>query len=149
MEIINRGVEFLLASLVVFIFGMAMLLLGSLSGKKRRDILRNGVEVTGTVASIDKCFDDNRYQYRITYQTKKGETITGRWDEFHSIPYCRKHPVGSTYQIVYLPQRPTRFVVKESSGLNAGFVFMSFVGVSLIVFSLFILFSAFKEGAFK
>lgn len=144
----SEGIQFCLAALVVFAFGIGMLMLGWISWKKRYLILRYGKEAVATVVAINKCFDGNRYQLRLSYTTQDGKNVVRNWNENHTFSYCKKHPIGSKMRVMYLQDKAEKFVVKDSHELNAGLIFMSIVGAGLIVFSIFIICSAFQAGAF-
>jgi len=143
--------QFILASLVIFVFGLGMILLVYFTTRKRRYIKKNGIEVDGEIVGSRAFYNPNQYNdiryentsYYISckYITKNNEEIKKEFkDVSYRKGYIQAHPIGSKIKIIYLPEKPHESIVKSSS-LSLGLVFMQIIGIGLFGLSAFVLYN--------
>ena len=147
----NEILQFVLASLVIFSFGLGMILLSYLTVKERNYIKKYGVEVIGEIVGerafynfgYDKGLGRETTSYYITckYIVGNNEEIT---KEFTDVSYKKKHrlkkPIGSKIKILYLPESPYRSIVK-SAVLDGFLILFRILGICLFVLSAFVLYN--------
>lgn len=147
----NEILQFVLASLVIFLFGLGLIFLSYLSVKERNYIKKYGVEVMGEIIGerafydlgYDKGFGREKTSYYITckYVIIGNEEIT---KEFTDVSYRRKHrlkhPIGSKIKIIYLPESPYRSIIK-SAVLDEFLILFRVLGICLFILSAFVLYN--------
>ena len=143
--------QFVLASIVIFLFGLGMIFLSYLTVKERNYIKKYGIEVIGEIIGersfydlgYDKGLGREKTSYYITckYAVIGNEVIT---KEFTDVSYRKKHrlkhPIGSKIKIIYLPESPYRAIVK-SVVLDEFLILLRVLGICLFLLSAFVLYN--------
>ena len=131
---------------VLLAFGAGMFLMGFAQYKKIIALHHHGIVTTATVATVTRSVIDrgsndvinNRsYEYKLEFKTQSGETKIVKWDVYMSEDYKKRHPVGSTIQIKYLPEKPETLMDANDKLFGIGFLFMMILGICLGIFAIF------------
>ena len=143
--------QFVLASSVIFLFGLGMIFLSYLTVKERNYIKKYGVEVVGEIVG-ERAFYDLGYDKGLGRE-KKSYYITCKYivfgneeiiKEFTDVSYRKKHrlkkPIGSKIKILYLPESPYRAIVK-SAVLDEFLILLRILGICLFALSAFVLYN--------
>lgn len=127
---------YLLAATIVLFFGIGQLLLGYIPIKKKRNIRVNGKSTKAEIVGIFPTLSDRfNYAIKLRYATDDGKTVVATWNEYKRKPWCRKHPIGSTIDILYISGEKPQFDVKGISPVSIMQIFMIVVGMGLFIFS--------------
>ena len=141
--------RFLLAGGIIVLFGLGLLLLGLITGRKIWLLIRDGETATATVLQIIRCADDlasqdlratkhYTFRYQMSYRTKNGQLITAFWNEYPRIQFTRQHPEGSRLTIKYLPESPEEFMVTKHSRTMLSSAACIVIGAGLIVLGIWV-----------
>ena len=141
--------RFLLAGGVIALFGLGLLLLGILTGRKVWLLIRDGETATATVLKISRCTDDlasqnlratshYTYRYQVSYRTKNGRQITAFWNEYPHIRFTKQHPVGSRLTVKYLPESPEQFMVTQHSTTMLSSLVCIVIGTAVIALGIWV-----------
>ena len=133
-----------LAGGAICLFGIVFALLGYFLGRKPWKLVRNGETTLARVVQIQKVFNSNlnsdeelhhddyySCRYQLSY-TVNGKQITNWWDVQPNSSFRKKYPEGSTLTILYLPESPEKFRVKECNTDIIGSSCFLIIGIGLI-----------------
>ena len=118
--------------IVLFIAGLAILLIGIYRYGQRVQLLKTGVRVGGFVFQVINNGNGNYYYPVVRFVTNSNDTVT---EKYKVTANQWSYKEGQNVQIIYDPLNPGHFIVDDGLGKTVGPGFI-WGGITLIVVSI-------------
>ena len=137
----------ILGSLVIFIVGLILFLVGWSRIKRNKKLHDDGLKAEAVITSISRNYLDqgsqrSSYSVSVAFKDLDGREIEGDLPFSPGSDFVEHYPEGSAISIIYLPEKPTVFTTVGGDLTDAVSSLFTVVGVLIMFLSFFVLYKS-------